>query len=364
MLVFAVFVLFAKTMQAEGSTKQEDFVCKAIMKQEDRVKLHLKQEKASKFIIYRAAAKKDGTASGAYKRLTSLIGSNVTYTDTITTGKYYLYKACGYQKNGGAYRKICEGQLLVYGGWSAAWKEYQHCDARVTPEAIPLEVYAGEEFTPDGYIIYRRKLGENYKRLAVIKSRKGSVKYTDKDVETGKTYLYKARAYRYVNGKKMVGIDTDEVRLSAVNRYGSYQYEILTPVGEETKELTMKLTSEADNGELIFVSGGDSGSLNYYSESEEDGEVFDVSLVLTGFSYDNENWTAFSKAWETLRMKGGETIYLRFEERNGEAFVWMGTDGKDIGLCYETVQYNYLTSKLEFEHGNSAKAGVLLEYYH
>lgn len=52
-----------------------------------------------------------------------------------------------------------------------------------------------------GYTLYRREKGSSsYHKIATIKSR-NTLSYTDKKAVTGKTYVYKVRAYKTVSGK-------------------------------------------------------------------------------------------------------------------------------------------------------------------
>ena len=56
-----------------------------------------------------------------------------------------------------------------------------------------------------GYDIYRSiKKSSKYKRIVSI-NYNTTVKYQDSKLKRGKTYYYKIRAYKYVNGKKMYG---------------------------------------------------------------------------------------------------------------------------------------------------------------
>ena len=59
--------------------------------------------------------------------------------------------------------------------------------------------------TVDGYVIYR-KTGKNgsYKKIKTAADKKSSG-YTDKTAKKGKTYYYRIRAYRLLDGKKVYG---------------------------------------------------------------------------------------------------------------------------------------------------------------
>lgn len=364
-VLLTLCTLLIGLVPVSGQAASRKFNLKTVMKREDRVKIRLKEADASKYIIYRADAKEDGTVTGSYEKIMTLFGTDVIYVDEIEPGNYYSYKVYGYQKIDGKYQEVCHGQRVVYGGWYTMWDEYQHCDAKITPESIPLRVYAEDNFAPAGYAIYRKEPGGKYEKITVIESTERGVEYLDEDVETGKTYLYRARAYRYVNGKKVFGIYTNPVRMSAVNKNGIYNYEMLTPANEKTSELVMKVTSDANNGELVFNAGIGWSCLYYYTQYDYEGEEMDIAMDITGYSYDNQNWTDFTKKGEKLTIKGGETIYLRFETRDGIEFTYLGANDDDTILGYEEVSYNYLTSMLRFgQESGSITASMIGEYYH
>lgn len=354
--------------QASQTTNQpakvKTFPLKTVMKREDRVKLRLTEEGISKYVIYRADAKADGTLSGSYEKIMTMYGTNVSYVDVIEEGNYYSYKVYGYEKVNGKNIQTKVGQRLVYGGHYTMWGEYQHCDAKVTPEQIPLRLNIEEEYNPEGYVIYRKEEGGKYEKIAKIETTDRYIEYVDEEVETGKSYFYRARAYHYVKGKKVFAIYTNPVRMSAVNRIGIYQYEMLTPANEKTTGLEMKVTSDVNNGKLVMNMGNSACALSYYTEYGYEGEEIDVAMYLAEYSYDNENWIGFTEKGEELVIRAGETIYLRFEGILGQEFTYLGEEALgDIQMICEQVKYNYLTSALWFGYG-SFGAEVIGEYYH
>ena len=368
MLSFLFCILFAGlipiTSQASEEKELKSFPLKVVMKREDWVKLRLTEENVSKYVIYRADAKADGTLAGSYKKLMTIHATNVSYMDKIQEGNYYSYKVYGYEKVNGKNIQTKVGQRLVYGGHYTMWDEYQHCDAKITPEQIPLRLNIEEEYTPDGYVIYRKEEGGRYEKLVKIETSDRYIEYVDKDVETGKSYFYRARAYHYVKGKKVFAIYTNPVRMSAVNRIGIYRYEMLTPANEQTTGLKMKVTSDVNNDKLVMKMGSNSCTLSYYTEYGYGGEEIDVAMYLAEYSYDNENWTGFTEKEEELVIHAGETIYLRFKDILGHEFTYLGEEAlSDTNLICEEVKYNYLTSALWFGYG-SFSAEVIGEYYH
>ncbi len=347
-------------------TELKTFPLKTVMKREDRVKLRLTEENVSKYVIYRADAKADGTLSSSYEKIMTIYGTNVSYVDEIEEGKYYSYKVYGYEKVNGKNVQTRVGQRLVYGGSYTMWDEYQHCDAKVTPEQIPLRLNVEEVagFAPAGYVIYRKEEGGKYEKIAKIETTDRYIEYIDENVEAGKTYLYRARAYGYVNGKKVFFIYTNPVKLSAVNKIGTYEYEILTPANEKTTELRMKVTSGVNNGKLIMEMGANWCALSYYTEYGYDGEEIDVAMYLAEYSYDNEKWTGFTEKGEELVIQADETIYLRFETILGQEFTYLGEEAiGDTQMICEEVVYNHLKSALWFGYGTFS-ARMIGEYYH
>ena len=363
-LIGFVSVNSQASQTANQPAELKSFSLKTIMKREDRVKLRLTEENVSKYVIYRADAKADGTLSGSYKKVITMYGTNISYVDEMEEGNYYSYKVYGYEKVNGKHVQTKVGQRLVYAGHYTMWDEYQHCDAKITPEEIPLRLNIEEEYTPDGYVIYRKEEGGKYKKIAKIETKDRYIEYVDRDVETGKSYFYRARAYHYVKGKKVFAIYTNPVRMSAVNRIGIYQYEILTPANEKTTGLTMKVTSDEKNGKLVMGMEANWCSLSYYTEYGYEGEELDAAMYLAEYSYDNENWTGFTEKGEELVINAGETIYLKFESILGQEFTYLGEEAiGDTQMICEEVVYNYLRSALWFGYG-SFDAEVIGEYYH
>ena len=367
--------------KAESKTKSEYFNVNAYMENPVQVKLGWQKKDVTKYVIYRANAKKDGTV-GTYKRIADLSGKKVAYFDTISDmdleeiwrndiqlkGKYYSYQVYGYKKINGKFKEVYHGSRLVYtGAWNTIWDEYQHCDAKVTPTSIPLSVWSGREFKPDYYRIYRSNDGKKFKLLTEIKSSDYGINYVDTNVKKGKSYYYKARTYRIVGGEKIFSNYTNTLMFSAVNREGTYQYKLLTPSNELTSELVMKISSDKNNGDVTFFTNTKHGwnALVYYSNYEYKDEFIDIELKLASYSYDNKKWTDFTEKEQTLTIKPGKTIYLRFKTKNGKEFYYLGANDSMTTLIYEEVEYNNLTSSMNFNQDTGTiTARIIGEYYH
>ena len=385
LLLASVLVTGFLPLYREAAATTKFFHVNAYMKSPVQVKIGWQNQDVDKYVVYRADAKADGTI-GKYKRIGAVSGKKRSYVDRFASlelleeiwneeiewqGRYYSYKVYGYKKIAGKYTQVCEGQRMVYTGeWNTVWDEYQRSDAKVTPESIPLTVCAGREFKPDYYRIYRSDDGKNFKLLTEIKSSDYSVTYIDKEVETGKSYYYKARPYRMVGKEKVFSDYTEVLRFSAVHKEGIYSYRMLTPVNIQTSELSMQLSSDERNGDLIFTSESLWNNLYYYIDWDYAGEAVDVELALVAYSYDNQNWKELSDKDEDdqdekFTVKPGETIYLRFTTRDGSKFWYVGEEEGVATLGYEEVTYNNLYSSIWFEpEKGSAMVRMIGEYYH
>ena len=350
----------------------------AVVKESTHIKIGWKKKDVDKYNVYRANAEKDGSV-GSYKKIASISGKKVFYVDKLDNGKistieedtlegnYYSYKVCGYKKINGIYRKIYEGKRMIYSGmWDTMWDEYQHCDAKVTPKSIPLIMFAEEGFTPEAYVIYRSEDGKNYKKIKEIKTKKMSATYVDKNVQTGKVYYYKARNYRLAGTEKIYSNYTDVVRLSAVNRDGSYKMKIITKENETISELLIALTSQSGNADLVFHNDSWNELSYSYNKKDEDTKedvYFDTYLMWTEYSFDNQIWENVRD--ERIVLKENETIYLRFKTLDNSEFLYLGTQAEKSWLRYENAEYNHLISCIDFELENQkAVARINGEYYH
>lgn len=145
---------------------------------------------ASGYKIYRSTKK-----SGKYKRIATVKGGTKTsYKNRKrTTGTTYYYKVMAYG-----------------GGKNSAYSK--RVSGRAKPLQTKVSVKAGEEKIKvswnkvsgaHGYHVYRAtsKKGK-YKRIKILKGGK-TTSYTNTGLKAGKTYYYKARAYRFVKGKKV-----------------------------------------------------------------------------------------------------------------------------------------------------------------
>jgi uncharacterized protein YjdB len=152
---------------------------------------------ATGYQIYRATSKE-----GTYSRIATITsGSTVTYTNkSLTTGRTYYYKVRAYRTVNGT---------NVYGSFSSV-KSVKPVPATPAITTAPagynsVKISWKKVSGASGYQVYRAtsKTG-TYSRVATV-TNGSTVTYTNKSLTTGKTYYYKVRAYRTVNGTKVYG---------------------------------------------------------------------------------------------------------------------------------------------------------------
>ncbi len=149
------------------------------------------------YTIYRSTSK-----NGTYEKIKTVSDIHATsWTDKkVTAGKTYYYKMTATVKTTGGSKT---------GGYSAAVQGKpvpSKVSPKVTaPSAGKLRLTWSRIAGADGYEIFRStSKNGGYKKVKTIT--KGSIKtYTDSGLSSGKTYYYKVRAYRKVNGKKIYG---------------------------------------------------------------------------------------------------------------------------------------------------------------
>ena len=149
-----------------------------------------KADRAEKYQVYRAAKKK-----GTYKRI-STTSKNSLNNIRLTTGKTYYYKVRAYRTVNGK---------KVYSPFTNI------ASAEPKPFAPSFSLKAGRgRITASwkgvsgatGYRIYRASAKNG--KFTVIKDSRGKARsYTSAKLRSRKTYYYKMRAYRVVDGKKI-----------------------------------------------------------------------------------------------------------------------------------------------------------------
>ena len=149
---------------------------------------------ASGYEVLRATSK-----TGTYKSVKTITsGSTVSYTDTkLATGKTYYYKVR-------AYRTV--DKKRVYSSYSSivsAKPVLKTPSVKLTSGSKKATIKWEKISGASGYEVYRAtsKSGK-YSKIKTI-TKNSTVSYVNSSLTKNKTYYYKVRAYRTVNGKKI-----------------------------------------------------------------------------------------------------------------------------------------------------------------
>ena len=157
---------------------------------------------ASGYAIYRLSG-------GSYKRIKTVKASTRQVTLALANGKQaYSYRVC-------AYRTI-DGKKY-YGGKSGVKS------AVLAVSSLQAKAVRGKGIkltwqslkTVDGYVIYRKTgTSGGYKKIKTAADKKSST-YMDKIAKKGKMYYYRIRTYRLLDGKKVYGNYTQNIKVKA-----------------------------------------------------------------------------------------------------------------------------------------------------
>ncbi len=153
---------------------------------------------AQGYRIYYATSK-----NGSYKYVTQVSGSNTgSYIHKkLTTGKTYYYKVRAYQKFNGKY---------IFGEYASP------VSAKPIPKQVKISTVTasgtnavkltwGTVTGASGYRIYYRETGAQEWKYVTQIGKGNTLTYIHKELAAGKSYEYKMRAYRTVNGSKVFG---------------------------------------------------------------------------------------------------------------------------------------------------------------
>ena len=155
-----------------------------------------KASKASGYYIYRSKSK-----DGNYKKIATVTGySKNYYTDykNLSSGEVYYYKIRSYKKINSKY---------YYGYYSDVYTASTKCSKPsivvTSPKTKNIKVSWKKINGADGYAVYRAtsKNGTYLLNETVISG--STLSYTNTGLIKGKTYYYKVKAYKIVNGKKI-----------------------------------------------------------------------------------------------------------------------------------------------------------------
>lgn len=148
----------------------------------------------NRYVIYRS---QDG---GKEKKLATVKSGVKNWKDTtVKTGSSYAYRVRA------AY--VSSGRTTVYGGYSdkvSAKAEPGKVTAKAAAKSGPYNTVSWNKISgANGYRIYRKIKGQSWKCIKEVKST--VLSYKDSSISGITSYAYAVRAYRTVNGKKILG---------------------------------------------------------------------------------------------------------------------------------------------------------------
>ena len=148
---------------------------------------------ATKYLIYRSTS-----STGTYTKVGELTAAGTFKNTGLTTGKTYYYKvkACNSYNRCSGYSSVVSMKVVP-----GKVKNLQS-----TPTSNSIKLTWNSVYGATGYEVYRStsKTG-TYTKLTTITN----TTYTNKNLTSNKTYYYKVRAYRTVNGTKVYGAYSD-----------------------------------------------------------------------------------------------------------------------------------------------------------
>ena len=317
---------------------------------------------ADAYRVYRATS-----PNGTYKRIVTT--TSLSYTDkSLSTGKTYYYKVRAYSWADGS---------KVFGQYSDVFE--------LTPKlnATTIASYNVKSYNST-YIKWNKVSGASAYRVYRATSPNGtferlvtttSLSYTDKGLDSGKTYYYRVRAYRWVGGSKVfgqysnifelkpeIGVPTIEakqsgtkvnVKISKIKDATGYEiYKSNSLNGKYTKIATTKSTSYKDydiayTQEYYYkvraynsVSGK-----KVYSEYTEPINV-KTYIPATTLKITREDLNRLKMTWDKSSGFSGYEIYI-------------SNDNLDYKVLKDITSYNtnsYTTSDLELNKTYYLKA--------
>ena len=193
-MIGSIFAMPDDVSAATAYTAKRVTNVQVVKKTYNSVKLKWNKVSGTKYYqVYRSTSK-----NGKYK-LIKTTKNNYFTNSKLTTGKYYYYKVRGYKTVNGTKK---------YTKYSYKIKTYPRLTTptvKTSGSTTGVTVSWNKIAGADGYEIYRAVPGGSYTKVKTITAytvKLYGAKCTDTSGEAGKTYNYKVRAYRKVNGNK------------------------------------------------------------------------------------------------------------------------------------------------------------------
>ncbi len=238
---------------------------------------------AGGYEVYRATS-----SGGTYTKLITTTSLNYTNTG-LATGTTYYYKVRAYRTEGG---------VKVYGGYSAVKSAKPTLGAMTLSSAVSAG-YNSVKLTwstvagAGGYEVYRAtSTGGTYTKLITTTA----LNYTNTGLVTGRTYYFKVRAYRTVNGVKV---------------YGGYSAVRSAKPALGTATLSSAASAGYSSVKLIWSAVAGAGGYEVYRAASAGG-VYAKVMTTTSLSYTNTGLatgTTYYYKVRAYRTVGGVKVY-------------------------------------------------------
>lgn len=322
----------AKTSNASADTEETFFNINADVESFTSTKLSWKKKNVSEYRIYEYSDE-----TGKEKLLKTVSGKSTSCKITTKKGKIYniLVKGIVYGKN--------KKEIIKYSGTTSFssdiaplyFEDYDYAEAKTSPKSITLSlVYPSDGITPDGYEVYRSSYkNKSYKKIATVKkanyktNKYGEITYTDKNVKFKKTYYYKIRGYKKINGKTYYSKYVGPNKHKAVNSIA------LLDVNKTINgdSITMAITSASGNDKFYL-------DITDIFNKENDS---DSCYKLQSFEYNGVTWTSSIKKYR-IYVDAGDTMYFTFTHATDD-----DTSNNKSTYSIDEMLYNGFLSSLD-----------------
>ena len=369
-----------------GSESTVDTTVKAGQKYYYKVRAYTKYDKTfysadsnsgsatyQKFTSFDVAPKSGVTMSLSWSKVSGASSYDVMWLDPY--GDYQVVKSCGSSQTSCSHTGLKAGTRYRYkiiaknsSGKTVAVSPVKEAVALATPTIQSVAVDYGLRVTwtkasgADRYNIYRStSKNGTYEYIASVQ---GSLSYLDSDIDLGKTYYYKVRAYKKIDGKVYYGGYSNvggktftEVKLTVTPKSGvtmsiswtsvsgAYSYDVTDAAGHVIKTCGSSQTSCSHTG----LTAGDLYSYQIIAR--------DKNGKMVGLSYAK---SAVALATPTLNSATGTS--------SGVKLSWSKASGADRYNIYRSTSkngtYEYVTSVqgTETYTDTSAKSGTTYYY--
>lgn len=279
-----------------------------------------------------------------YKKLKTLSSKTNCFKDKkVKPDRIYMYYVNALDSKKRILASNNEGPICAYASANLYKPIIDDTDEPENPfittsKNIWLLVQKGAAHTQKdlGAEIYRKKSGsgkKKYRKIDDIDMDEIASEYNDTTVKGGTTYIYKARLYKKINGKKYFSKYSDPFKIGAFNHTAKYKVKSLTPAGIyiNTSKLNVKFkiqSSKKYNGDLIFyprplkyfyaesdmreyakreaISYGEDKFVVTYQADKNNAHSY--YLDLKKYSLDGKKWNKIPQ--KGVALKAGQTIYL------------------------------------------------------